>query len=115
MKGLGFGVHGPGGEAVVNSSSPGCFLFVGGPLDGQVRDVPSTTRRWHVPIYEQRSSPGPLQSAVGKITVEQAEYVREPIHVEGGRMVLHLYRYSGMRMAEVVLRLMAAYADKNKG
>jgi hypothetical protein len=95
-------VHGsrftvPGEEAIINAELPRCFLFVGGPLDGQVIDVLGMPKR-----YQHWTKNREPKAATA--------YVLEPIEVER-RVVLHLYRAETMRMTEVVLRLMAGYCD----
>jgi hypothetical protein len=75
-------------------------LFVGGPLDGQHKALAGRPAR-----YECRTRIG------DRVIVD--EYILEPIEAER-RVVLHLYRHTGMRMAEVVVRLMAAYAEMKK-
>lgn len=102
------------GNVIANNDMPRSFLFVGGPLDGQVRDVPSPGRRHYIQVFDSRGVPAVPPAPGQKISTEQAEYILEPIHVEGGKIVLHFYRYASMREAEAVLRLMAAYADKSK-
>lgn len=88
-----------GEESIINADLTRCFLFVGGPLDGQVIDVHGGMP----PRYRHHHKNGGLEACT--------DYVLEPIEAER-RVLLHLYRAETMRMAEVVLRMMAAYCDQ---
>jgi hypothetical protein len=72
----------------------GRYLFIGGTLDRQFVDVGAGEKTHHVDRTKE-------------------EYVSEPIVLDG-RLVVMFFRESSVRMEEVLISLMAAYADKEQ-
>jgi len=83
-------------EAECTKLEDGWWLFVGGPLDGQLIEIQGKPMR-----YEHR------MEIDGQAVVH--EYVLQPVEVER-RFVTHFYCHTGMGIIEAVLRMMAAYA-----
>lgn len=80
--------------AVERSSS---YLFMGGNLDGEVKRLMGRPGRY---VHHYR---------VGEVSAAE-EYVLEPVEAERLK-VFYLYRHESMSMAEVVMRLISAYAE----
>jgi hypothetical protein len=79
---------------------PSCYLFIGGNLDGDVRRLMGRPGRY---VHHYR---------VGEVSAAE-EYVLEPVEAERLK-VFYLYRHNSMSMAEVVVRLISAYAEVHR-
>lgn len=91
----------PDGESFREDNS-GSYLFIGGVLDGQLIDIfGGKPEVYYHPVR------------VDDTYMRNEVYHREPIH-HIGRMVAEIYREHGLRMEEIIIRLLAAYAENKR-
>lgn len=86
-------------------------LFVGGPLDGQIRLMGEKDDFFHVPLLLQRPAYGQLDpnDPCAPMPTTLARYRRRAITAEGAH-VSSLFVLDGMPMFSVIKRLMGNYA-----